>query len=93
MVKNAFGSVVASRTLDIGATEATWDGTDDLGNGVAHGDYTFAVESYDGDTLLGTQTGTVYRVRHRGADRRRRVPALVLDDGEQVPLDGITGVR
>ena len=92
VVKNAFGSVVASRTLDSGATEATWDGTDDLGNGVAHGDYTFAVESYDGDTLLGTQTGTIYATvtEVRIADGK---PALVLGNGEQVPLDSITGLR
>ena len=61
VVTNAFGSVVARRAVEGGATEATWDGTDDLGSAAAHGDYSFTVESYEGDTLLGTQTGTSTR--------------------------------
>lgn len=93
VVTNAFGSVVARRTLAGDATEATWDGTDDLGNSVAHGDYTFAVESYDADkALLGTGTGSVFATvkEVRIADG---APALVLDNGDEVSLDSITGVR
>lgn len=92
VVKNAFGSVVTSRTLGSDATDATWDGTDDLGNSVAHGDYTFSVESYDGETLVGTQTGTVYATvtEVRIADGKTM---LVLGDGEQVALDSVTGLR
>lgn len=92
VVKNAFGSVVASRTLAGDATGATWDGTDDLGNSVAHGDYSFTVESYAGDTPLGTQAGTVYATvkEVRIADGETM---LVLGNGAQVTLDSVTAIR
>lgn len=92
VVTNAFGTEVARRTLAADATAATWDGTDDLGAPVAHGDYAFAIESYDGDTLLGTTPGTVYTtVREvRVVDGET---ALVLADGSSVPPEAITALR
>jgi len=92
VVTNAFGSVVARRAVEGGATEATWDGTDDLGSAAAHGDYSFTVESYDGDTLLGTQTGNVYTTvtEVRLADG---TPTLIVADGSVVALDAVTALR
>ena len=92
VVTNAFGSEVATRTLPANATEAVWDGTDALGNPAPHGDYAFALRSYAGDTLLGTEAGTVYTtVREvRIADG---TTTLVLADGTEVPVDAITALR
>lgn len=92
VVTNAFGTEVARRTLAGDADEATWDGKDDLGNAAAYGDYAFTVESYEGETLLGTQAGSVYAtVREvRIADGEA---TLIVGDGEEVALDSITGFR
>ena len=92
VVTNAFGNEVASRTVPADATEAVWDGTDALGNPAPHGDYAFALRSYAGDTLLGTEAGTVYTtVREvRIADG---TTTLVLADGTEVPVDAITALR
>lgn len=92
VVTNAFGSEIARRTVAADATAATWDGTDDLGTAAPHGDYAFAIERYDGETLLGTTAGTVYTtVREvRVADGET---TLVLADGTEVPPDAITALR
>jgi flagellar basal-body rod modification protein FlgD len=92
VVRNDFDQVVARRTVEAGAETATWDGLDDMGNPVAHGRYGFALESYEGETLLGTQTGSVFTTvtEMRIVDG---APVLVVDGGEQVALDKVTGVR
>ena len=92
LVENDFGTVVARRTLAGDATEATWDGTDDLGTPLAHGRYGFTVESYDGDTLIGSSAGTVYATvaEVRIADG---APLLVVEGGDRVALDTVTGLR
>ena len=92
VVKNDFDSVIARRAIEAGATTATWDGTDDLGNAVPQGRYGFTVESYNGQTLLGSETGSVY-----GTVKEVRLvdgtPTLVLDGGDEVALDAVTALR
>lgn len=92
VVRNDFDSVVARVPVEPGASEATWDGRDEMGNGVAHGRYGFTVESYAGDVLTGTAPGMVFaRVQEvRIVDG---APMLVVAGGAQVPLDAIGGVR
>jgi flagellar basal-body rod modification protein FlgD len=91
-VTNDFGQVVARRPVAPEATSVAWDGLDDMGSPSAHGRYRLSLESYQGETLLGSQPGMVFAtVREvRLADG---VPSLVLDGGDQVALGDVAGLR
>ena len=92
VVRNDFDSVVARLPVAADATEVSWDGKDDMGNALAHGRYGFTLESYAGETLIGAGDGTIF-----SAVQEVRVvdgaPMLVVEDGTQVPLDAVGGVR
>lgn len=92
VVRNDFGSVVARRAVDPDATTVTWDGLDEMGSALAHGRYSFSIESYSGENLVGTQAGSVF-----SSVREVRLvdgaPALILADGSEVTLDQVTAVR
>ena len=92
VVKNDFDQVVARVPVAADADTVSWDGKGDTGGTAANGLYSFTLESYLGDALLGSQQGKVFStVREvRIADG---TPVLVLGDGSQVPLDEIAGVR
>ncbi len=92
VVRNDFDQVVARLPVEAGAETVAWDGTDAMGSMAPHGRYGFTLESYVGESLLGTSTGKVFApVREvRIADG---APVLVLDDGAQVPLEEVAGVR
>jgi flagellar basal-body rod modification protein FlgD len=92
VVRNDFDQVVARLPVEPGAGTVTWDGTDAMGAAAPHGRYGFTLESYVGESLLGSSPGKVFAsVREvRIADG---APVLVLDDGAQVPLDEVAGVR
>ena len=92
VVTNDFGNEVARLPVAADATEVSWDGTGAAGGTVAHGRYGFALESYAGEALLGTSEGKVFRQVQevRVVDG---APVLVVDDGTQVPLDEVGGVR
>ena len=70
----------------------TWDGLDDLGSPAAHGRYRLSLESYQGETLLGSQDGLVYATV-REVRLVDGAPRLVLDGGEQVALEDVAGLR
>lgn len=92
VVKNDFGQEVARIPVAADATGVTWDGSDSRGGTAAEGRYGFTLESYQGETLLGTQTGRVYSE----VSEVRLVdgaPVLVVADGSQVAIDEIGGVR
>lgn len=93
VVKNAFGTEVARVTVDPTATTATWDGTTASGTAAASGNYSFSLQSYQGDTLLSTTDGAVFatvtEVR-RAADGGTE---LVLGTGDAVDADDVTAVR
>ena len=92
VVRNDFDQVVARRSFDPAAETVAWDGLSDLGTPLASGSYGFSVESYDGETLLGTTAGSVFAEvsEVRIADG---APVLVLAGGAQVRLDEVEGVR
>jgi flagellar basal-body rod modification protein FlgD len=92
VVRNDFDQVVARLPVDPAAESVEWSGADDMGKPLAHGDYGFAIESYAGETLLGTQAGTVFsKVSEvRVADGQQ---VLVLEDGSRVTLGDVTAVR
>ena len=60
VVTNDFGTVVARRRSTAARPRRPGTAPTTSATPAAHGDYGFTVESYDGDTLLGTQTGNVY---------------------------------
>ena len=78
--------------VDPAAETAEWAGADDMGNPVPHGRYGFAIESWEGETLLDTQVGTVFAAvtEVRVADGQQ---ILVLEDGSRVTLDQVSAVR
>ncbi len=92
VVRNDFDQVVAQRAVDPEATSVTWDGKDALGNALPNGAYSFAVESYQRDNLLGTAPGEVYaqvtEVRIEDG-----LPTLVLANGSKVSTDAVTALR
>ena len=92
VVKNDFGQVVARQSIDPKAEQLTWNGQDALGQSVPYGAYSFEVEAYNGDALLGTTPGqvfaTVTEVRiENGAQ------ILVLDGGAKVAVEDVTALR
>jgi flagellar basal-body rod modification protein FlgD len=92
VVRNDFDQVVARLPVAADAERLSWDGTDEMGDALAHGRYGFSLESYQGDTLLGTSAGrifaTVSEVRVKDG-----APVLVTADGSQVPVDEVAAVR
>jgi flagellar basal-body rod modification protein FlgD len=92
VVRNDFDQVVARRAFDPAATNVSWDGLDDLGTAAAHGRYGFSVESWAGETLLGTAPGSIYAEVNevRVVDG---APVLVVAGGAQVPLGEVHGLR
>jgi flagellar basal-body rod modification protein FlgD len=92
LVKNDFGQEVARLQVEAGAGSVTWDGRDSMGNAVAHGLYGFTLESYQGETLLGSEPGMVFTTvsEIRIVDGS---PVLVTADGSQIPLDQVGAVR
>jgi flagellar basal-body rod modification protein FlgD len=92
VVKNDFGQEVARLAVEGGAETATWDGTDSQGHEAAHGRYGFTLESYSGSTLLDSSPGKVFSTV-REVRLEDGSPVLVVDDGTQVPLSQVGGVR
>jgi flagellar basal-body rod modification protein FlgD len=92
VVRNDFDQIVARLPVDPAAETVEWTGTDAMGTALPHGRYGFAIEAFDGETLLGTRTGTVFSTvkEVRVADGQQ---LLVLADGSQIGLDQVTGLR
>jgi flagellar basal-body rod modification protein FlgD len=92
VVRNDFDQVVARLPVQAGAEAVTWDGNDDMGTAAAHGRYGFTLESYQGEQLLDSQPGRVFTAvgEVRIVDG---APVLVVEDGSQVALDDISGIR
>lgn len=92
VVSNDFGDVVARFSVQPAKGDTTWDGQNVSGEQSANGRYSFAVESYEGATLLNTQDAQVYT---RVAEVRLvdGAPILVLQEGEQVAPSSVTALR
>lgn len=93
VVKNDFGQEVARQSVTVGEESVIWDGNDSLGNGVAHGRYAFALESYAGETLVDTQAGQVFATVAEVRVDAENETVLVLDGGGQVAPGDVTAVR
>lgn len=92
VIRNDFDQIVARRSLDAADGRMSWDGRNASGAELPHGTYSFTVESYRGDALLGSQPGTVFSkvTEVRLADG---APQLILAGGGTVALDAVTGIR
>lgn len=93
VVKNDFGREVSRSAVSPTATDVSWNGTDSNGNAVANGQYSFSLESYNGDTLLSTQTGQVFGKVTEARKNSDGDTVLVLDGGAEVKPSDITAVR
>lgn len=92
VVRNDFGSVVSRVQVDPSGGSVTWDGTTTGGTTAATGRYSFSLESYEGENLLGTEAGSVFTA----VEEVRIVdgsPVLVVSDGSQIPAADVTAVR
>jgi flagellar basal-body rod modification protein FlgD len=92
VVTNAADREVARIPLQPGQEVATWDGRNAMGQLQANGSYRFAVESYRSDELIGSDPGGVFASVSE-VRIEEGVPTLVLEGGERVAVDAITGVR
>ncbi len=92
VVRNDFGQVVARRSVDPKAEQISWNGQDALGQSLPYGDYSFEIEAYKGENLLGSEPGqvfaTVTEVRIEDGAQ-----ILVLDGGTKVALEDVTALR
>lgn len=91
-VTNDFGQIVARRAVEPGARTIAWDGTDELGQGLPHGLYAFAVERYRGEELLGSAPGEVFGVV-REVRLEDGAPSLILEGGGSVAVADVTALR
>lgn len=92
VVRNDFGSIVSRVQVDPGGGTVSWDGSTTSGTSAATGRYSFSLESYEGDNLLGTEPGRVFTA----VEEVRVVdgsPWLVVSDGSQIPAAEVTAVR
>jgi flagellar basal-body rod modification protein FlgD len=92
VVRDAQGDVVSRSTLPPGESTTSWAGVDSHGRPVEPGRYHFEVESYTGDTLLGTQQAQVY-ARVTEARIEDGEPVLILEGGARVAPGTVTALR
>jgi flagellar basal-body rod modification protein FlgD len=93
VVKNDFGAEVARVAIDPTASAVSWDGTDASGATVATGTYTFALESYSGETLLSTSAGQVYATVTEARRAEGGGVELVLETGDTIAAEDVTAIR
>lgn len=60
VVKNAAGTEVSRTELPVSSADYQWQGLDSSGNPLPKGVYDLSLESYDGDTLMGTSDVEYY---------------------------------
>lgn len=92
LVSNAAGDIVYRETLSAGQTEFTWDGRNDAGDTVSHGDYAVVVNYTDGEEI----TDTKFPISIAAVTEARIVDAsakLILSNGALIDPEAIIAVR
>ena len=92
LVTDAKGKLVATLNLPASAGPIQWDGRDADGKLLPSGTYSFALESYAGGKLIGTDPVESY-ARVIEAQSGTDGPLLVLDSGATVAASAVTGLR
>lgn len=92
LVSNADGDIVYRETLSAGQKEFTWDGRNEAGDMVSHGDYAVVVNYADGEEI----TDTKFPISIAAVTEARVVDAsakLVLSNGAMIDPEDIIAVR
>jgi flagellar basal-body rod modification protein FlgD len=92
VVTNATGNEVQRLPIGLGENVVQWAGVAADGSPLAPGSYKLMVESFQGNTLLGSQQASVYaRVQEARLDGN--ATKLVLADGTVIAADTVTAIR
>lgn len=92
VVRNATGQEVQRFDLDIAQKDVVWGGADSNGDLLPTGVYEFEVLSYDGETLISSETAPLYSL----IDEVRNDPGgpiLRMTDGSELNPELVTGLR
>ncbi|MDZ4093361.1 MAG: flagellar hook capping FlgD N-terminal domain-containing protein [Paracoccaceae bacterium] len=86
------GQLVSRDEIPVGRATVDWDPVDIQGNPLRAGQYTFKLESYNGDELLSTNSLEVYAriIEVRGGVDGTTV---ILEGGAEVPASAVTALR
>lgn len=92
VVRNSSKEIVYSQQIDPSAQTVYWDGTTLDSANAPFGPYSFDVENYSGDALLGSKPGSVFDlVTEVRFDHEN--PVLVFGDGGRLNIESATAVR
>lgn len=89
---NESGREISRHQLSALSGQIDWTGRDQVGAVVPPGTYSFKLESYGGDALLGTDPVESY-ARIAEVQSGRQGPVLVLDSGAQIAPASVTALR
>ena len=92
VVKDSTGATAQRLDLSVSGDPYTWSGLNESGIPLQDGLYSFSVESYSNDTLLGTTPAEVYSTVTE-ARISNGVTTLVLEGGAEVPTTSVTALR
>ncbi len=91
-IRNDFGQVVATKTIDPSAADFQWDGLTGTGETAPTGRYSFEASYFSGDTLLGSAPGQTYSAVTEILIEDK-TPKLVTESGARFSFDEVGGVR
>jgi flagellar basal-body rod modification protein FlgD len=92
VVRDARGTLVSREDMPPRAGQYQWLGADAQGNPLPPGNYSFAVESLQGETVLNTRPVEHY-ARVLEVRTSPQGPTLVLDGGVEVAASAVTALR
>ena len=92
VVRDAEGTLVSREDMGANTTSYEWRGKDIQGNPLATGKYSLSLESYAGETLLGTTDVQAY-ARIMEAKNGPLGTTLILEGGIEVAAKDITALR
>ncbi|WP_457647689.1 flagellar hook capping FlgD N-terminal domain-containing protein [Profundibacter sp.] len=92
VVRDSSGNEVQRQDFTPSTNEIQWAGVDGNGAPFASGLYSFEVESYSGDELIGTTKAEIYS-RVLEAKNRNGETVLVLEGGVEVPSTSVSALR
>ncbi len=92
VIKDASGAEIRRMTIPTKSEPMSWDGTNEFGNSVPHGQYEFTVESFSDGSLIESLGAEVY-ARINEARTTSDGVYLVLSGGAVVHSQNVTGLR
>ena len=92
MVKDRLGAIVQTTAAPVQGGDIQWDGVGEDGQTLPDGTYSIVVESYGGETLLGTQP-VIQTARIIEARNDASGTLLVMETGQEVQSGQILGLR